>query len=129
MSILLGIYLLARVATGMFTMNLAMNGLLMLFGALTVILAVMMLALVLRPLRVHRLDDRREGLPDSEVMDVILVPDDVVAGERRLEAGERDQHGKFPKDSVNGLAERQLTKYAELRQSFSASPDSDEDNG
>ncbi len=39
---LLGIYLLARVATSMFKMNIAMNTLLMVVGAVTVICAVMM---------------------------------------------------------------------------------------
>ena len=39
---LLGIYLLVRVVTGMFVMNNAMNGLLMLAGAATIICAVMM---------------------------------------------------------------------------------------
>ncbi|MDJ0653673.1 MAG: ATP-binding protein [Xanthomonadales bacterium] len=36
-------------------------------------------------------------------------------------AGERDEQGAFPEDSVNGRVERQLRVYAELRQDFGRS--------
>jgi lon-related putative ATP-dependent protease len=44
-----------------------------------------------------------------------------------LESGERDERGKFPQGSVNDRVENQLTRYAELRQTFSASADNDDE--
>lgn len=43
-----------------------------------------------------------------------------------VEAGQRDDKGEFPKDSVNDRVEQQLIRYAELRKTFAEGPNGDE---
>jgi len=43
-----------------------------------------------------------------------------------VEAGQRDDKGEFPKDSVNGRVEQQLIRYAELRKTFAEGTNGDE---
>jgi lon-related putative ATP-dependent protease len=43
------------------------------------------------------------------------------------DAGKRDADGEFPDGSVNDRVEKQLTRYAKLRQTFSKSADSDDE--
>jgi lon-related putative ATP-dependent protease len=44
-----------------------------------------------------------------------------------IEAGQRDESGEFPKNSVNHLVEKQLVRYAGLRRSFAENPSDDEE--
>jgi predicted ATP-dependent protease len=44
-----------------------------------------------------------------------------------VEAGQRDDNGEFPEDSLNYRVERQLIRYAELRGKFAEGSSSDED--
>lgn len=43
-----------------------------------------------------------------------------------IEAGQRDESGEFPRESVNYRAEKQLVRYAELRRNFAKKPSEDE---
>lgn len=43
-----------------------------------------------------------------------------------VEAGQRDNKGEFPKDSLNDHVEQQLIRYAELRKTFAEGPNGDE---
>jgi lon-related putative ATP-dependent protease len=43
-----------------------------------------------------------------------------------VEAGQRDDKGEFPKDSVNDRVEQQLIRYAGLRKTFAEGPNGDE---
>ena len=43
-----------------------------------------------------------------------------------VEAGKRDEHGQFPKNSVNQKVEQQLIRYAQLRKQFGEQEKSDE---
>jgi lon-related putative ATP-dependent protease len=45
-----------------------------------------------------------------------------------VEAGQRDENGEFPKESVNHRVEKQLLRYAGLRRDFAENPGNDEKN-
>ena len=44
-----------------------------------------------------------------------------------VEAGQRDEEGKFPADSINGKVEEQLITYAMLRKKHAEKDDEEED--
>lgn len=45
-----------------------------------------------------------------------------------IDAGQRDDDGKFPDGSVNGRVEQQLIRYAELRRTFAADTSGDDED-
>ena len=51
--------------------------------------------------------------------------DEAIALLTGMEAGERDENGRYPQDTINGKVEARLIRYAKLRQAFQAEPDND----